>query len=294
MGGGISVSSSSSEQSAQAFLSQQFSGSCNITCTNTMNNINIDIINSVVGGNVSLTQSCSVDASCMISGSSDASSDVMFKAANSTNAKNASAPFSFDADFASSSSRQDIKQSILQNTTQTCKMASLNQMSDITILAANSVIGGNIAIGQTGSVAGQCQLKNNLSAAATATALASNTATSGKDKKGSKKGGSAVLIGIFIVLGICIAVYIGAKMYTGSRDSAAEQSYMDTVNDVKAAAGCSGGKKALTNPTTGKFLFDKITGKPVCPPIEFPTSQKLEINLSEGSNALQSTLAKAK
>jgi len=292
MGAGISGSSASSDQSAQAFLSQQFSGSCDITCTNTMDNINIDIINSVVGGDVSLTQTCSVDASCMISGSSDATSDIMFKAANSSNAKNASAPFSFNADFASSSSRQDIKQSILQSTTQTCKMASLNQMNDITILAANSVIGGSIAIGQTGSVAGKCQLSNNLSAAATATALASNTATSGKDKKGSKKGGSAVVIGIFVILGICIVIYIASKMYTGSRDSAAEKSYADTVNNVKAAAGCAGGKKALTDPTSGKFLFDQITGKPVCPPMDFPTSQKLEINLSEGAKVLKSVLSK--
>lgn len=292
---GSSVSVSSSEQSAQALLSQQFSGSCNITCTNTMDNVNIDIINSVVGGNISLTQTCSVDASCMISGSSDATSDVLFKAANSTNAKNAGNIFSGDIgnmDYASSSSRQDIKQSILQNTTQTCKMASLNQMNDITILAANSVIGGNIAIGQTGSVSGQCQLNNNLSAAATATALASNTAQSGKDKKGSKKGGSAVFIGIFVVMGICVVVYIVGKIYTSSRDSAAEKSYSDTVNNVKAAAGCPGGKKALTNPKTGEFLFDQITGKPVCPPIDFPTSQKLQIDLSEGANVLKTALSK--
>jgi hypothetical protein len=292
MGIGYSSSTSSSEQSAQALLSQQFSGSCDITCTNIMDNVNIDIINSVVGGNISLTQSCSVDASCMISGSSDATSDVLFKAANSSNAKNASVPLNINVDISSASSRQDIKQTILQNTTQTCKMASLNQMNDITILAANSVIGGNIAIGQTGSVAGQCQLSNNLSAAATATALASNTAQSGKDKKGSKKGGSAVLIGIFVVIGICIVVYIIGKMYTSSRDSATEKSYADTVNNVKAAAGCPGGKKALTNPKTGEFLFDQITGKPVCPPIEFPSSQKLEINLSEGASTLKSALSK--
>src|SRR6185503_5871740 len=104
---------SSCQHSAEAYLAQQFYGSCNITCDNIQQNINIDIINSVVGGNVSLTQKCSVDANCMISSTSDATSDVLFKAQNSTNAKNAANLFSgdlFNFDSATSQSRQSIKQ----------------------------------------------------------------------------------------------------------------------------------------------------------------------------------------
>jgi hypothetical protein len=280
MGGSLSVSSS--DQEASALISQQFAGSCDITCTNVASGINIDIINSVVGGDVNLTQSCSVNANCMISGSSDATSDIMFKAANSTNAKNAANLFSgdlFNLDTGISQSRQNIKQSILQSTTETCKLASLNQLNDITILAANSNIGGSINIGQTGSTAGQCNLKNNLSAAAMASAMATNTATSGKDKKGSKKGGSAVLIGIFVVIGLVIIVYVIAKIYTGQRDSSIEAAHNNMVNAVKAEAGCLGGKKALTNPLTGAPLIDRF-GKPVCPPIDLSMPQKLNVNIT--------------
>src|ERR1043166_1938856 len=214
--GGASSSSSSSIQSAEAYISQNLSQSCNITCQNIASGISIDIINSVIGGSVNLTQSCQVDANCMISGSSDAASDVLFKARNSTNAKDTGGLFSgnlFNFDQATSISRQDIKQKIIQNTTSTCKLASLNQLNDVTILAANSNIGGSINIGQTGSVQGSCQLSNNLSASATATALASNTAQSGKDKK-AQKGGPLVFILGFIV--IMVVVFIIAKIYTGS------------------------------------------------------------------------------
>lgn len=285
---GSSVSTSSSEQSAQAFIAQQFSGSCNITCTNIAQGINIDLINTVVGGSLELTQSCSVDASCMISGTSDATSDVLFKATNSTNAKNAGNVFSgdlFNFDFASSSSRQNIKQRIVQSTSQTCKMASLNQLDNISILAVNSQIGGNIAIGQTGSTSGQCQLQNNLSAAASATAMASNTATSGKDKKGSKKGGSGVIFGIFAVIGLGIVTYIVAKIYTSQRDTTATNERNNMINLEKAKAGCLGGAKAILDKTTGLPLLDEF-GKAVCPPPNLSAAQKLEISLTGGESSM--------
>lgn len=291
---GQSVSTSSSEQSAQAFIAQQFSGSCNITCTNIAQGINIDLINTVVGGSLELTQSCNVDANCMISGSSDATSDVLFKATNSTNAKNAGNIFSgdlFNFDYASSASRQNIKQKIIQNTTQTCKMASLNQLDNLSILAVNSEIGGNIAIGQTGSTSGQCQLQNNLSAAASATAMASNTATSGKDKKGSKKGSSSIFIGIFAILGLCIVVYIVAKIYTSSRDTNLTKERNNMINLEKAKAGCLGGGKAILDKKTGLPLLDEF-GKAVCPPINLSAAQKLDINVNNLSEGVSELLKK--
>jgi hypothetical protein len=267
--GGISSSSSSSEQSAEAFLSQQFSGSCDITCSNIAQNVNIDIINSIVGGSVNLTQSCAVNASCMISGSSDAMSDILFKASNSANAGTAW----LNADYSSSSSRQNIRQKIIQNTTEKCKMASLNQLNDITILAANSVIGGDIDIGQTGSVAGQCQLQNNLSAAATATAMASNSATSGKDKKASKKGSSWILISIVGFVVAAGLVYFVAKMYTGNRDSSMESSQISAANAARMKAGCPGGGKPILD-LKGNPVWDPRTNHIVCsqPDFELPSS----------------------
>jgi hypothetical protein len=260
---GSSTSISTSEQAASAYMSQQFSGSCDITCSNIAENVSIDLINSIVGGSINLTQTCSVDASCMVSNSSDATSDIMFKAANSTNAKNASNLYSgdlFNADWAQSSSRQNIKQKIIQNTTETCKMASLNQMKDISILAANSVIGGSINIGQTGSTSGQCQLSNNFSAAASATAMASNTATSGKDKKGQKGG-----FGILAIIVLAVVVYIVAKFYVNNRNTDQFDSESQAADIARAKAGCLGGVKPMMD-SSGNPIIDPRTHRPVCPP----------------------------
>ena len=281
---GTSVSTSQSDQEAQAFLAQQFSGSCDITCNNIASDINIDIINSIIGGSVNLTQSCSVNADCVISGSSDASSDIVFKAANSSNAKNAGNVFSgdwFNFDQASSYSRQSIKQKIVQATSEKCKMASLNQLSDLTILAANSAIGGSINIGQTGSTSGQCQLSNNMSAAASATAMASNTAQSGKDKKGSKLGGSGTIIIIVGVIALLFVVYIVAKMYTGSRDKKIASDYENKIEIARAEAGCLGGKKALIDSKTGLPLIDPLSKRPICPPVDLPTTQRINVNIEK-------------
>lgn len=282
--GGISSSSASSEQSAQAFLSQQFYGSCDITCTNIQSNINIDIINSIVGGDINLTQQCSVNANCMVSGSSDATSDVLFKATNSSNAKDTGGLFGgnlFNIDKASSMSRQDIKQTILQSTTENCKLATLNQMNDITILAANSVIGGSINIGQTGSTAGQCQLQNNLTAAATATALASNTATSGKDKKGQKKGGSTTLITAVIFIGALAVIYILARMYVGNAEETQQQQNIQEVEMARAKAGCPGGLKPILN-SKGSPIIDPLTRKPICPPLDIkPVSPTINVDVGK-------------
>ena len=279
---GSSVSSSVSEQSAQAYLAQAFSGSCDITCNNIASDVNIDIINSIIGGSINLTQSCSVNADCVISGSSDATSDIVFKATNSSNAKNAANIFSgdvFNFDQASSYSRQDIKQKIVQSTSEKCKMASLNQLSDLTILAANSAIGGSINVGQTGSTSGQCQLSNNLSAAASASAMASNTAQSGKDKKGSKLGGSGTIIVIVGVIALLFVVYIVMKMYTGGRDKKIASDYESRVEMARAEAGCLGGKKALIDTKTGLPLIDPLTKRPLCGPPDLPTSQKINVSI---------------
>lgn len=287
MGGGSS-SVSESTQTAEAFLAQQFYGSCNITCTNIAKDVNIDLIDTIVGGSINLTQNCSVNSVCMISNSSDASSDILFKAKNSTNAKDVGGLFSgslFNFDSATSMSRQDIKQKIVQNTTETCKLASLNQMNDINILAANSVIGGSINIGQSGSTQGTCQLSNNMSAAATATAMASNTATSGKDKKG-ELGGTLGIILVFA--GIIAIVFIVAKMYTNGRDTSVLDLQIKLADEAKAFAGCT--TKKVINVKTGLPVIDPRTGRVICQPsvVTSLPSQKIDLSIDGSPSSVNS------
>lgn len=271
---GSSSSKTSSEQSAQVYLTQQFSGTCDVTCQNALNNVTVDLINTTLGGSLVLSQSCSTNASCLIGSSMDATSDVIFKATNSSNAKNAWSgwslnPFNFDS--TETDSRQNIKESINQSTSETCNISSYNQMDNITIFAANSTIGGNIEISQKGSTQGQCQLNNSQTAAAYATGQAQNRAMSGKDKKGQKKGKgdksgkgaifSYLIIGVVVIVLVSIVGKIVAGHSKKSDTSKKEQRAIEAM----AKAGCPGGMKPVLD-EQGKPIINPRTKRPICPP----------------------------
>lgn len=208
---GLSVSKASSEQKGRVYIAQQFAGTCNVSCQDSMKNVTVDIINSDIGGGISLSQTCSTDASCIIGSSTDAVADISFKAKNSSNARNAWSVMGldpFNVDTSDSSSRQNIKESINQNTNEKCNISSYDQMDNITIFAANSTIGGDISISQNSSTEGQCRLKNQMTAAAYATGTAQNVSKSGKDKKGEKLGEKAEKLKVITYVVIAIVVIV--------------------------------------------------------------------------------------
>lgn len=266
MGGGYSSAQTISEKKAEAFLAQQFHGSCDIICKNIQENTVIDIINSSIAGGINITQKCDVNAKCAVSSTGDATSDVLFKAKNSTNAKNSGGFLQFNDDESLSSSRQDIKQTIIQKTDESCKLASVNNMTGLSILAANSSLTGGINIDQSGSTSGSCKLGNNMSAAATATGMSDQTATSGKDKKGQKFGDKAGIGSILGFVVIIVVVFILARMYTGGRDKTKITKTMMKVAYARAEAGCPGGLKPILDHKTGKPIIDPNTMGPICPP----------------------------
>jgi len=223
MGGSVSIAKS--EQKAKVNLAQQFAGTCDVSCQNVMDDINVTVIDSDVTGGIDITQTCATNASCLIGSNMDAIADVSFKATNSTNAKDSWSiwsgdPFNFDKSI--SESRQNIKEQITQVSNETCDISSYNQMNDISIFAANSTIGGGISISQNASTQGQCQLNNTMSAAAYASGQTSNVAKSGKDKKGQKFGGKLsgfekILVYIAIAIAVIVVVFIIAKIISKVR-----------------------------------------------------------------------------
>ena len=271
---GVSISKSESEQSAEVHITQQFSGNCQITCQNTLSNVVISIIDSTVGGSVTINQSCATNASCLIGSNMDATTDVLFKATNSANAKNTTElPWflqGINFDYAESSSRQDIRQAITQTTNESCNISSYNQMNNISIFAANSTIGGDISISQNASTQGQCQLTNSMQAAAYASGQAQNTATSGKDKKGEKfsnKSGKLMVV-TYLIIGIVVVVIVSivGKIIAGHSKKAAKSKREQEFIEARAMAGCPGGMRPILDPKTGKPIIDPNTKRPLCPP----------------------------
>lgn len=201
-----SSSTTDSTQISNAKLMQSYNGTCNISCQNTMTGANITAVNDVIGGNVELTQECSVDAQCTFNVSQNALTDTIFKATNSTSAASGAGVLGgnlWDSTNAHSSSYQEINQNIQEFINQKCNITSVNDMNNVSIYAVNSNIGGNLQIGQKGKSGGSCALQASMSATAMAQGTANNCAASGKGKKMKKScGGKAGKgIGNFILYG---------------------------------------------------------------------------------------------
>lgn len=263
MGIGISSSSSTSEQSANVFMTQQFSGTCDITCQNVLSNVAISIIDSSVSGGINITQTCATNATCMISSMSNAIADVEFSASNSSSATTAQGlwPSLFSWSESDSSSRQDIRENITQSTNESCNISSINQMNNISIFAANSTIGGGINISQNASTQGQCQLTNSMSASSYASGIAQNTSKSGKEKKTSK-GGSWWLY-LIIGLVVVVIVFIIGKIISSHTQSTDYNVQLNKAIQARQSLGCPPGTKAARD-IHGKFIIDPRTKLPVC------------------------------
>ena len=270
---GSSTSKVSSEQSAQAYLTQQFSSSCDVSCSNAINNATFDFINSTLTGGLKLSQTCSANANCLSNNNMDATANVMLKAGNSSNAKNASNVFTGsigNIDKSEINSASSIKEAINQSANETCNISSLNEMNNISVLAVNSDISGGIEIDQSGSATGSCQLNNTMTAAAYATGLAQNAAQSGKDKKGQKFGDKSgkARMWMYVILAavVIIIVFIVAKVISGGSAKKKKDAEADAAFQAKAELGCPGGGKPAKDPTTGKYIRNPKSGNPICPP----------------------------
>lgn len=283
MGVGFSSTKVNATEEASSFITQQFSGTCDVVCQNNIDNVSVTLIGSNVGGSVQLAQTCSSNPTCVIGSSFGATSDTLLKAVNSANAKNASSWFGANMDKTKLNNLLSIRQNISQSSNQTCNIGSYNQMDDISILAVNSNIGGNIGLYQSGSANGSCQLTNSITAATAATGMSNNTATSGKDKlgqkKGSKSGKLSIISYIILAIVVVVVIVIVGRMISGgskSKESAAE---VAKLTAAKMAAGCIDGAQPLIDPATGQPLVNPRTHGPYCPPPKITTKPQ-EINLT--------------
>ena len=273
---GASYSRAISEQNAEVDLAQIYKGTCDMTCQNLQENISVDVIGSVLGGGIVFSQSCSTNGNCIFGNTMDATADVFFKATNSSNAKNAWSgwtmdPFSYDN--AESKSRQNIKEAITESVTEKCKISSYNQMNNISVFAANSQLGGGIEFNQKGTTTGKCTLDNTMSAAAYATGMAQNTASSGKDKKAQKFGDKSSIFRLLTYLGIglvvLIVVIIVAKLITSHMRKTRLPNTVPRFG-VRGPGGrippveCPSGSQLMLDPTTRMFSCARV-GAPRAP-----------------------------
>lgn len=275
MGVNISKSTSTSVQTADVDISQQFAGTCNMSCSQIMSGVDVKIKDSDVQGGINFTQTCSVDANCIINSSMDAASDVLFKTGLESNAKSGNSGIGllkgfslFDYTSATSTARQAIKQSLSQANNQECNVSSDQQITDVSVSVENSTIGGGINFNQSSSVQAKCALSNSMSAAAQAAGFATVKSQSGggkiENKKASKFSGKSFLFYFGIFAAIIIIIMIVSKMFTSSGLSSKFSSDLDRVSKAKVAAGCPGGYAPITD-EFGVPVVDPKTLGPICP-----------------------------
>lgn len=214
---GLSDASATSEQQANASISQQYYGQCNFVCSETMNDIVIDLSNSVLNGGITISQQCSVDGHCSMNANLNAYSSIYLKAKNSAQATDAGnwwSGFAGNITVSNADSYQNINQYLAQTVSQTCNMNSSNDMNNVLIFAQNSDLNGGIVISQSGEANGSCDLNASMTATAYATGQVQNTASSGK--KGDKNLIGTILI-VAVVFLIISGVVIGIKSATGTK-----------------------------------------------------------------------------
>jgi uncharacterized protein YaaQ len=229
--GGSSTAIAKSEQTANANLMQSYSGTCNITCENKINQASITLINDEVGGDVFVSQVCAVNGHCAFNTSQNALVDILFKAANSAQANSAGQFLqAWNTTFSDSESYQDININVQQTIDQNCKISSVNYINDTNIFAANSVIGGNVYIQQKGTSYGGCTLQSIMAATEKASGIADECAAGGKGKKTKKscsgKGGKSVGSYILYIGGglvLFVIIMAAVRYFKGKQDQKPSQ-----------------------------------------------------------------------
>nr|QBK85538.1 MAG: lipid membrane protein [Marseillevirus LCMAC101] len=202
----------------------------------------------------------------------DATADVILKAKNAGSAESTSAwTGQLGKSMVDVESRQDIKESLVQQSNQSCQISSVNQMNDITIYAQNSSIEGGIEIDQTGNVEGSCVLDASFSEAASALGESDNTGMAGKkankklggaDKKGAKMTQLTYIVAL-IVIGV--VVYSIAKMMTGGSEKKEKAKQQALEVEAARKMGCPGGLDPIKDDKTGEVIVDMRTMRPKCP-----------------------------
>ena len=199
MGAGWSSTTINDPQEDNSRIVQQYSGTCSVSCQNEIDDVSIAIINSSVGGNVEVTQSCAVNSQCAFQTTQSALSDAILKAQNSSGA--ALRYLSIGVTTSNINSPQSISQAISESVTQSCNLSSTNDLDNVSIFAANSQIGGSVVVGQVGDVKGGCALQTSMTAQELATASNNSCAQSGSKKSCGGKGGKGS-IGKYVLYGI--------------------------------------------------------------------------------------------
>lgn len=252
-GGGATVSifgkttnTTTSLQEANSKIAQTYTGICSIQCVAVTQNLSVVIIDSNISGGITISNECSVDSTCSINSSLQAtnSADLAFFGAQSGIGVDQTPRF-LQLDYSVIDvtnnyiyNEQRINLETTQDTYQSCDLVSSAALTDVTIYSQNSNIEGGITVANSASNAGACTLESSMLAQANSTALTDvNQFGSGTKAatKGSGKNKGAIWTWIAVIIGVLIIAYIVIAIIRSStkkNKSKEEQIEMEQMNDA--------------------------------------------------------------
>lgn len=180
-----------------------------MNCNNTIDNINISLIDTLLSGGINFTQQCSADANCLFQTTQNSLTDVLFKAQNSSTAAGGVLP---GISVSETGTYQNINENILNSVSQTCSVGSYNDISNVDIFAQSSTIGGGINFSQQGSTQGSCTFNTIMTATDMATGTADNCSASGKMAKKTCGGKGGTIGSTLVYIGIGLVMFVGVMM----------------------------------------------------------------------------------
>lgn len=266
---GASASTTENTQIANSNLLQTYSGTCDITCSNEISNSSVVSINSRIGGDLGVSQTCAVNGQCSFDVTQSALSDTLFK----TNMSSVSSPTLGNFNWSSSRSYQDINQYINQITIQKCGIHSINTINNVDVYAVNSDITGNVGIGQAGQATGGCAMKTVMDATALASGTADVCSSAGKKGKKSCGGKSGKSLGSILIYGgaalvIFVIIMIAYRYFAGKK-------LPPCTSTTPPGTKCKPPKGHLENLPMGTPPYGAEIGQDYIPPLEDPTERQV-------------------
>jgi hypothetical protein len=199
---GLNVSSATSEQTNLSDISQSYSGTCAINCSNSIGDINYIFKDSSVD-DIEFTQACTLDANCLIAANVATTTDLLAKAQNSAAIKDAAKAFvdisGASANISNTSTRQNNIVKIRNAVNEQCTEGTINSMGNFNILADGSTL-HKIKVAQTGEGSGRCGLDATMNATAHLMSESDNASTIDRGKGTFSFAGVIAAIVIFCMI----------------------------------------------------------------------------------------------
>lgn len=252
---GRSTNTATVQQTANAEITQRYTGVCNIQCIASTSNVSVIIIDSNIEGGITVTNECSLDATCNMNATQQASNQASlqyFGVQEASTAPGLSAQFGSTAKntiYASQTFNLETNQIL----TQECNLVSSADLTNVTIYAQSSNLTGGITVANSASNGGACVLEASMVATSEATGLVENNQTA-KGTKVAKKGNNKSAIWIWIgaiIIAIIIIFIIIAIAKKGKAKSPEEKALEDAKTDefVNGTEPVSG-KEDVTKPAS--------------------------------------------